>query len=141
MSITTAKGIIVLRRPQTPDDARLTDLIALAELQTSESAFGAKYDYAVALRVLHWLTMEEMHGADADVTAAGSSGTAVGGSILQEKEGDLSRQYGGSLVVAQRNPDLSSTQYGNELLQLMKACLIKFRTTAVGRDDVAGLVT
>jgi hypothetical protein len=139
VSITTAKGIVLLRRPQTPDDTRLLDFIALAELQTAESAFGDKYIVAVALRVLHWLTMEEVHGGDLDGST--SSGTAVAGAIKAEREGDLQRQYGGSLVLAQRYPDLSSTQYGNELLELMKACIIKARTSAVGRADVSGLVT
>lgn len=141
MPISTAKEIVILRRPQTPDDARLLDFIALSELQTSSNAFGDQYNYAVALRVLHWLTMEEIHGAGPDVAGSGSSGTAIAGSILQEKEGDLSRQYGSSLVVAQRNPDLVSTQYGNELLQLMKANIIKARTSAVGNPTVEGMVS
>lgn len=133
-----AKDIIQLRRPQTPDNARLNGLIELAELQTSSSAFGDKYTYAVALRVLHWLTMEEMHGGDLD--GSSSSGTAVGGAITAEREGQLQRNYGTSLVVAQRFPDLSSTQYGQELIGLMKACLIKFRTSAVGDMDLESLV-
>ncbi len=139
MAISTAKNIILLRRPQTPDNARLDDYILLAELQTAESAFGDKYHVAVALRVLHWLTMEEIHGGDLD--GSGSSGTGVAGSIRAEREGDLQRQYGGSLVIAQRYPDLSATQYGSELIELMKGCIIKARTSAVARSDVSGLVT
>lgn len=139
MSIATAKGIVLLRRPQTPDDARLLDFVALAELETAESAFGDKYKVAVALRVLHWLTLEEIHGGDLDGST--TSGTAVAGSIKAEKEGDLQRQYGGSLVIAQRYPDLSSTQYGTELLELMKACIIKVRTRMTADLAVEPLVT
>jgi hypothetical protein len=120
---------------------RLLDLIALSELQTASAAFGTKYEYAISLRVLHWLTMEEIHGAEANVATSGSSGTAVGGSVLSEKEGDLARQYGSSLVVAQRFPDLSSTQYGQELLGLMRACIVKARTRAVGNPTIEGLIT
>ena len=139
MSIATAKGIVLLRRPQTPDDARLTDFIALAELETAKSAFGDKYKVAVALRALHWLTMEEIHGGDLD--GSSTSGTAVAGSIKSEKEGDLQRQYGGSPAIAQRYPDLSATQYGSELMELMKACIMKARTRMTADPAVEPLVT
>lgn len=121
--------IITLRAPQYSADTRLPDFIELAELQTS-SGFGAKYNYAVALRVLHMLTLETIHGG---LISASTSGSAVAGIITSEAEGDLSRSYGDTAAVsgaggAGRYVNLSTTAYGTELIELINGTFFKPRT-------------
>ena len=131
MSIGSVTGIIGALAPQyaAADPARLSDLIALAELVTGQ-AFGTKRDLAVALRVCHGMALEERNGADQSLTPQTDSGDGTAGAITQEKEGQLARVYGVSLVVAQGHPDLSATKYGLQLLELMKLSLIGPRTSS-----------
>jgi hypothetical protein len=131
MPIDTPQNIIAVRAPEWASDPRLDDMVALAELQTSEGCFGEKYDHAVALRVMHWMASEKVAGGDPGTGTSSGGGSA--GSVKSEKEGELQRAYGGgSLVTAQRNADLSTTQFGRELMELMDACIISARTRFVG---------
>jgi len=116
----TAIAIISLRTPQFASDSRLTDLIALAQSQTSATAFGAQTDMAVALRVMHWLTLEARNGGVADVT----SGSGASGALSSESEGQLSRSYNVSAAAVKRYPDLASTQWGMDLIALMNGCIL-----------------
>ena len=125
-------AIITLRAPQFASDPRLNDFIELAELQTS-SGFGARYNFAVALRVLHVLTLEVIHNG---LTSASTSGTAIAGIIASESEGDLSRSYENTSAsmgagVAGRYVNLSTTAYGTELIELINSTFFKPRTRAM----------
>lgn len=115
--MSTPKEIIVLRTPQYSGESRLDDLITLAGEQTG-TAFSNCRNLAIALLVLHWLTLETQN-----------NGTS--GSIISEKEGDLQRAYSTSFVISQKYPDLSQTSYGLELIRLRKSCLFNPRNRTV----------
>ena len=130
MPIDTAKNIVILKAPGFSTDTRLDDFIALAETVTSETNFGEKYNYAVALLVLHWLTLDAQGGG-----SESSSGSGVVGGIKSEKEGDLARSYGGGASGSNAQPSddyLRSTSFGQELLFLRRSCLFLPRNRCLG---------
>lgn len=118
--MSTPKEIIVLRAPQYSGESRLDDLITLAGEQTG-TAYGGCRNLAIALLVLHWLTLETQNNGSA-------------GSVKSEKEGDLQITYNTSVGVSQKYPDLSQTSYGLELIRLRKSCLLtpRNRTIPIG---------
>lgn len=86
--------------------------IELAKSRTSAVAFGDRYTEAVALRALHMNAMNDPErGANV-------------GAIVAEKEGELSRNYGASLVTSQQYPDLAATKYGVMLIELIKCTIV-----------------
>ena len=99
--MSTAKQIIVLRAPQYDGDARLDPLINLAKLEYSQAVFGDNYQKALALKVLHQLTLDESSG--------------VGGAVASVKEGDLAMGFKHGEI----NTDLDATAYGKELKALI----------------------
>lgn len=123
MAIDTAEQIIGIRAPQYSSDTRMADLIALSTLLTG-NAFGDKKQYAIALRVMHWLAVEVRNCGDG---GSSTSGSGTGGMLKGEKEGGLSRSYslGG---FEKEKSDLSSTEYGQELLVLIRQCVLFART-------------
>ena len=83
-------------------EARVTTLITLATNQTG-TIYGTERNTAIALTVLHWLTLSGRGGAS--------------GAIASEKEGDLARAYHKPMT------DIgfwSSTSWGMELLNLRR---------------------
>lgn len=129
MPIGTAAEIVAVRAPQWSSDPRLSDMVNLAALYTSEATFGDRYQYALALRVLHWLAKEAQAGGDPGTGS--SSGSGVAGGIASEKEGDLARSYRAPSTSEGANEDLSTTAYGLELMGLMDACILKARNRFV----------
>jgi hypothetical protein len=128
MSINTAQEIIALKGPSFSSDPRLADFVALAKKQISSVNFGTNYEYACALLVLHWLTLEKQGGGSSTV-----SGSGVVGGIKSEAEGDLSRSYGSSGAAGNsRNEYYGSTCFGQEFLALWKGNLILPRNSYVG---------
>lgn len=113
MAIGTSQEIIEVRLPALFADARLDDFVALASLNLSESVFGDKYAYAVALLSMHMYSKDQ-------------SGTGAGG-VKSEKEGDLARSFGGSMT----DKDYGTTSFGQELQQLINNCVISARTSAM----------
>ena len=115
MSTASIKTLMEARAPNIIDysasDARLTSLIELAELQTDSSVFTTNYDLAVALLVLHWLTMDDRGGA--------------GGTVVSETTGKVSRKYGGLMDAS---GDLQSSSYGLELIKLQRTYTAPFIT-------------
>lgn len=110
----TAAEIIALRAPQFSIDPRLSNLIALASTMTG-LVYGAQLQSAIALRVMHWMTMEQRGNGQ-----LGNSGAA--GGITSESEGQLSRSYGSvSSVHADKYPDLAQTAFGCELIALTRS--------------------
>jgi len=127
MAISTAQQIIVLKSPSLSGDSRLDDMVELAKFHLGPSVWGTKYQYALALLVLHWLTLDAQGGG-----SSSSSGTGAVGGIKSEKEGDLQRSFGGlPSGVSERRAYLMSTTFGQELLQLQAACLMLPRTRLV----------
>lgn len=130
MPVSTAKEIIELKSPSLVGDSRVDDFISLAELTVSENTFGDKYQYALALVVLHQITLDAQGGG-----SSSSSGSGVGGGIKSEKEGDLQRTYGSfssSGETSHRKEYWNSTIFGQEYWQLMQTCLLLPRTRLVG---------
>jgi hypothetical protein len=129
MALTT-KEIIASKSPSFAADARLDDFIEIAGYTVSSTAFGTKYNYAVALVVLHMLTLDAMSGGSSN-----SSGSGVAGGIHSEKEGDLSRSYGNTLQgingATLSDSYFAQTQFGNEYLYLKRTCFPLPRTRIV----------
>lgn len=132
----TVEEIIEARAPQFKDDSRIDKFIEIAELMTSNSAFGDRYNYAVALRVCHFFASESLRGGSED---AGTSGSAVGGRIESEKEGDLSRSYAVNESAVAGYGDLSNTQFGLELIDLINGSIFAPRTKQMGEQGSEGV--
>jgi hypothetical protein len=133
----TVQQYIELRAIQYAGDARLPDYVDLATMLTG-TCYGERRNYAIALRVLHYLTLETMRGAAAGTILSGTdSGSAVAGLVTSEKEGDLSRSYENPTASdsgsngsskTERYGDLPKTEYGLELIELMNNSLVFART-------------
>ena len=131
----TALEIIAIRAPEYVEDPvsdRLLSLIELAECKTGKE-FGKCYEEAVALRTLHWLAKSGV--LNAEEIDSSDSNTGDVGVITSVKEGDNSISYGGSAVSGSSSSkygDLSTTPWGQELIELMNSCIIPARTRLVG---------
>jgi len=120
MATGTAAQIIAVKSPSFASDPRLNDFIALAGYHVSQSAYGTRYQYALALVVLHWLTLDAQRGG-----SSSSSGSGVGGAITSEKEGDLARSYGAPpSSTKEANAYYGGTIYGQEFLSLRNTCIL-----------------
>jgi len=117
----TAQQTITLRGPQWATDPRINDLIALAQQGLAAAVFGDRYGEAVGLKVLHQLALESRNGGNPGTGTTSGSGT--GGQITSEREGDLARSYASGAGGGYTVDELDSTQYGQELKRLMKACI------------------
>lgn len=103
------------------DDQATIDMVALMELEVgTEYCTDDLRNKAIALLTMHWLTLP----------TDGSGNHSQSGSILSEKEGDLSRRYGFSSKTSFSDPFLSLTSYGIALMALNKGCFFKPRTRA-----------
>lgn len=123
MAITTAKDIILLKMPSLvgpPEDPRIGDFVELAKFRISEIIFVGKYQYALALVVLHQLTLDAQSGGTAT-----TSGSGAAGGIKSEKEGDLSVTYHDASGSFSANKSYwAGTSFGQELLSLWNACIL-----------------
>lgn len=117
MGIGTASQIIALKSPSHAGDTRLTDMVALAKLNLSSAVFGVRYEYAVALLVLHWLTLDAMGGGTSTTSGGGTLG------VKSEKEGELSRAYFDPKS-SEGESYYAQTAFGNEFLQLRKSQIV-----------------
>lgn len=131
----TALEIIAIRAPRyisDPIKQRLVDMIELSECKTG-AEFGKCFQEAVALRVLHWLTKQGI--SDSDDLENGVSGNESVGVVTSVKEGDDSISYGGSATSgsspSSKYGDLSTTSWGQELIELMRGCLFLPRTRLI----------
>ena len=124
MATTTAKDIIELKSPDLVGDPRIDDFITLAKFHVAESVFMEKYQYALALVVLHQITLDNQGGGSSTESGSGSTG-----GIKKEKEGDLEREFGnvGLDGSNQMKKYYNQTSFGQELLQLMDVCIFKAR--------------
>jgi hypothetical protein len=119
MSI-TAQQLVALRGPQFSGDPRINDLIAYYAAKLSAEYFGDVWGEAVGLRVLHQLTLESMSRGSSSPGAGTSAGVVAGG-VASISEGELSISFRTpTSTLSQRDSGLSSTQFGLELLSLMR---------------------
>jgi len=95
-------------------DSRLTEFEIQARLEVSTSAFGDLQNKAIALLMLHWLTLDDRD----------STGTGIGGSIKEEKEGMLSREFLLDFSLTKKYPDLTQTRWGLELLRIRNITIV-----------------
>lgn len=108
----TIEQILDAIAPKFASDANKQDHISLARLRTSTTCFGNKYNYAVALRAAHTLTL----------TSNTNIGTGSSGSISSIREGDVSISYGSRGTST--GSDLDNTSFGQELQQLIKSNIV-----------------
>lgn len=85
---------------------RLGRFIEYAKNETNDTAFGTRYDMAVALLAAHKLTI------------AGRDG--MGGAISAIKEGEIMTEF----VTSPDDKNLDTTAYGIELNALRKKCIV-----------------
>lgn len=126
----TAQQTIQLRAPQWYSDPRISDYITYAQQGISADVCGDRYGEAIGLKVLHMLAVEAGNGGNPGTgTSSGGGGTGL---LSSESEGDLSRSYqyasGSSAGVMLNVDDLTSTQYGQELLKLLRSRVLLPRT-------------
>lgn len=113
---------IALFRTLAPDLQDVTDTMVLAMRDIvaptiSVSKFGNLYNQALAYLIAHKLTLQNIISQQGATTAE-----LTAGSIVSEKEGDLSRSFG----LQQNNPigssgymeSLKKTAYGQEFLNI-----------------------
>lgn len=106
----TVEQILETIAPELSTDPEKSNHITLAKQRTSTTCFGVNYNYAVALRAAHTLTLKN----NANSGLAGS----VGG-ITSKREGDLSIGFGGQSATGIKG-DLGTTSYGVQLDELIK---------------------
>jgi len=118
----TASQILSAIAPQFDTDTNRATHIQLAVLRTSTTCFGDKYEYAVALRAAHTLTLSNL--ASSGVSSGGSGG------ITSKREGDLSISFGGTSSTGVSG-DLGQTSYGVELQNLIDGNILGIRITGL----------
>lgn len=110
--------IIAVIAPQYSTDANLANTITIATQRTSETAFGVNYNYAIALRTSHMLTLRDMNS-----NGVNSGFGGVTGPVTSKSEGSSSISFGSYNVMSGttglKTGDLGLTRYGIELLGLI----------------------
>ena len=124
-----ALQIVNLRAPQWATDPRVNDLIVYAREMTSQEAFGMNTERAIALRVLHMLAIEAQRNGNPGTGT--SSGQGEAGQLTQESEGQLSKSFSSGSNAAKRYGALSTTVYGQELIELIRGNIMS-ATTRMG---------
>ena len=122
MATGTIKDIINVYNPTLGSHPRLDDYITLTKPYVSSCVFGSKfYNQAVALLVLHQLALADIgDGSESDPNVNSSN-------IVTEKEGDLSRSFGGLIFVGDTSYDyLKTTDYGRQFNFLRKKVRMTF---------------
>lgn len=103
----SASAIFDIIAPQYASDPDKADFISLARDRTNAGWYLANYEYAVALRAAHMITLTRTR-------ADGESG-----SVTSKREGDLGIGYGS--VGGGKGGELNLTHYGRQLEGLRKA--------------------
>lgn len=122
MDILSIEEHLHLIAPQFDSDPERDQFIILAKEQTSLCFYGTKYNYAVALRVAHEMSLREIS----------QRGVGGSGGIRSIRQGDLSMGYDGASASDPSKGgsiDLGRTQYGITLLGLRKGAQMTMRTT------------
>jgi hypothetical protein len=130
----SALQTIQLRAPQWSTDPRLISLIPWASQGLSENVCGNRYGEAVGLKVLHILAKEAAAGGDPG--SGSSSGSGITGTLVGEREGQLSRTYAkpystSTSSVSAGMEDFTTTSFGRELIALLKSVTFSARNRCV----------
>lgn len=126
MATSTISEIIAVIAPQYASDPREADLIDLQKLFISESAFGTRYNYAVALLVCHVYALESQSGGNPGSAGGTSSGSASSGNIASRKEGDLAVSYKHDTYSKDGDKYLSQTTFGQQFISLRNMLILTF---------------
>ena len=113
-----ALQIIQMRAPQWATDPRVNNMIIYARELTSCEAFGVHTETAIALRVLHFFALEAQRNGNPGTGT--SSGQGMAGQLTQETEGQLSKSFSAGSNASKRYGALSTTVYGQELIELIR---------------------
>lgn len=138
----TVKEIINSFTPQYSTRTDIDMRIDMADDLTG-SEFGKVYNLAVAYKVMHWYEQEDI--GDAEVDGGGDlvdSGSGVGGSILSEREGDLSQTRSRFKTTNGKSAgyeDLSTTRWGLKLIALIEGNIVPFRNRATHPSGITYL--
>jgi len=127
-----ALQIIQMRAPQWATDPRVNNMIIYARELTNCEAFGMHTETAIALRVLHFFSLEAQRNGNPGIGTSSGQGTA--GQLTSEGEGQLSKSFSAGSNASKRYGALSTTVYGQELIELMRGNIMS-ATTRMG--DVA----
>lgn len=119
MSFSTIAEVIAFKGPSFLGDSRLGGLESAADMYVSMNAYGARWIYAKALLVLHWLTLDAQGGG-----SSSASGSGIYGGVSEEKEGGLSRKYNLPSNISEKKIYLMSTSFGAEFLMLSDTCIL-----------------
>lgn len=121
----TAKEYVALRAPQWALDPRLDALIAEESPNFSTTKFGRLHYKAVALKVLHIFATEVKGGGNPGTGT--NSGTGTAAYVTEEREDTVSVSYSAPIIAVKFNQssdlNLNGTQYGMELISLIKTCI------------------
>jgi hypothetical protein len=134
----TPLQIIALRAPQWAGDPRLSSSPSLLDLATSQTGNifqGEDRNLAIALRTLHFFALESLRGGNPGTGTTSGAGHA--GAVSSESEGSLSKSFSVSSKASTRYGALSTTVYGQELIELTRSCGVLPRTRAM---DSSGTV-
>lgn len=102
------------RAPHYAGDSRLSDFIAQATVETDALLSTDLTNKAIALLVLHWMTL-----ADRD-----ESNSGITGAVKREKEGKLEREYLQDYTLLRDHADFAQTTWGIELLRIRRSSIV-----------------
>lgn len=106
-------------------DATVNMAIEFVSNEISESKYGSDYTKALAYLAAHFLAWQAV------VSAGSTSGAAIGGRIVSEKEGDLARSYadnGSNNTNGTYTDNYERTAYGLEFLRLRRKHILSVMT-------------
>jgi len=129
-----ALQIISLRAPQWAADPRVNDMIVYAREFTSCEAFGQDTERAIALRVLHIFALEAQRNGNPGTGT--SSGQGHAGQVTDETEGQLSKSFSSGSNASKRYGALSTTVYGQELIELIRSNIFSPTTRMGSVSDI-----
>jgi len=111
---TTVEGYIATLGPIFVGNALIPDLKEQYDLEVGTVFKRAIRNKAIALLVLHSLTLNNRDTA----------GLGAPGALKREKEDRLEREFLTDFTLIKDYPDLAQTQYGVQYIRLMKSCII-----------------
>lgn len=129
----TVADIIDCRAAGYSGDPRIVCLEELAdEFLTNCAPEGTPRNYAIALQVLHWMTISDRSGKGGEEGA-----NAPVGSVTMEKEGELQVKYSANhssvmQYISDMKAELMQTPWGMELYSFLKKYTMSVGTRISG---------
>lgn len=106
--------------PQYSSAANKDNYIIVSEERTGK-CYGKDRNFAVALRALHWIALDDI--SEGNVDDGTSSGEGDNINVTRIKEGRVEKEYG-QLSRSTSDAYLSQTKYGLQLLELSSASIL-----------------